>query len=148
MAPAPVAFATGSNTASPSDSPPLTIRRNFPETWLWLDHFSNVFLEIWQVSQTCCIPIHIRAFRVPNDGTASIGTGCITNKIPRVFPWDFIGFGAGGGGDFVMGLPGPPALPMPAPPPPPPSPDSARTAEIQIRSQFPETWLWAMLDAE
>ncbi|VDO13781.1 unnamed protein product [Haemonchus placei] len=65
----------------------------------------------------------------------------------QMFPWDFIGFGAGGGG-LIMGLPGPPPLPMPAPPPPPPSPDSARPAEIQIRSQFPETWLWAMVDAE
>ncbi|WKX89879.1 hypothetical protein Q1695_009040 [Nippostrongylus brasiliensis] len=46
MAQAPVAFGAGGGSvaaeaAPPPPPPPITIRRNFPETWLWLDYFSK-----------------------------------------------------------------------------------------------------------
>ncbi|KAK5986934.1 hypothetical protein GCK32_008328, partial [Trichostrongylus colubriformis] len=117
MAPPPVAFANGVAGASPAQ---LMIRRNFPETWLWLDHFSN----------SEALEIGVR--------------GCL-----EVFMWDWnIGIGGGGGmfeGDIaMMGLPGPPppAAPMLV------SSGAFAAPEVQIRTQFPETWIWATLDAE
>ncbi|KAK6016258.1 hypothetical protein OSTOST_18262 [Ostertagia ostertagi] len=152
MAPAPVAFATGGAVAP---SPQLMIRRNFPETWLWLDHFSNDILQIGQVpfihTHDCFILNHFRPSCISNDGnTLTYRTSnAVSGKM--VFWWDF-GFGGGGGmfeGNFaVMDLAGPPLPPMAGPPPPPPSPSAPVTAEIQIRSEFPETWIWVSFDAE
>ncbi|PIO74984.1 alpha-2-macroglobulin family protein [Teladorsagia circumcincta] len=93
---------------------------------------------------------------------------------PPIFPWWDFGLGGGGGmfeGDFVMGLPGPPPPPMPAPAPANAYPwirsfggsrgvgfatikadfieeDAERSidGERVIRSRFPETWVFEMLN--
>uniref|UniRef100_A0A7I4XSE1 TEP1-F n=1 Tax=Haemonchus contortus TaxID=6289 RepID=A0A7I4XSE1_HAECO len=89
MAPAPVAFATGSNTASPSDSPPLTIRRNFPETWLWLDHFSNSNGEaVYQSMAPDTITSWVASAFAINDNSG-LGVAPTTSKL-RVFRPFFI----------------------------------------------------------